>query len=62
MAVPKKNHSHQRQHKRRANWKGKLPNIARCNNCGATHISYNACPSCGYYNGRKYVEVHKNDN
>ncbi|MBU6197485.1 MAG: 50S ribosomal protein L32 [Candidatus Melainabacteria bacterium] len=59
MAVPKKNHSHQRQQQRRANWKGKLPNVIACNNCGSNHLAHNICPSCGYYNGRKYVEIAK---
>ena len=57
MAVPKKNHSHQRQQKRSANWKGELKNVIDCKNCGAKHLAHNICPSCGYYNGRKYVEV-----
>lgn len=54
MAVPKKNHSHQRQHKRRANWKGKLVNLANCQNCGALHKPHQICPECGFYNGRQY--------
>ena len=57
MAVPKKNHSKQRQNKRRANWKGKLKNIIACTNCGEKHLSHNICPSCGYYNGQQFVEV-----
>lgn len=57
MAVPKKNHSHQRQHKRRANWKGKLVNLANCSNCGAAHKPHNVCDACGYYNGRQYKKV-----
>ena len=57
MAVPKKNHSHQRQQKRRANWKGKLPEIVACNNCGAMHRPHNICDACGYYNGKQYKKV-----
>jgi large subunit ribosomal protein L32 len=61
MAVPKKNHSRQRQNKRRANWKGSLPNIIECTNCGAKHLAHNICSSCGYYSGKKYVEVAKDN-
>jgi len=57
MAVPKKNHSHQRQHKRRANWKGQLATIVSCKNCGADHRPHHVCEACGYYNGRQYKEV-----
>lgn len=57
MAVPKKNQSHQRQQKRRANWKGQLPALAICPNCGATHRPHHVCDACGYYNGRQYKEV-----
>ncbi len=57
MAVPKKNHSHQRQQKRRANWKGKVLNLVACKNCGEMKLAHNVCRACGYYNGRQYIEV-----
>ncbi len=57
MPVPKKNHSHQRQQTRRANWKGVLPTLVDCKNCGAKHRPHNLCESCGYYDGRKVKEV-----
>ena len=57
MAVPKKNHSNQRTRKRRANWKGKLVALAKCSNCGENHKPHNVCPSCGYYNGKQYVQT-----
>ncbi len=57
MPVPKKNHSHHRQAIRRANWKGALPTIVACKNCGEMHKSHNICEACGYYNGRQYKEV-----
>lgn len=56
MAVPKKNHSRQRQNKRRANWKGSVVQLAVCSNCGATKRPHHICGECGYYNGKQYIE------
>ncbi len=56
MPQPKKNHSHQRQQKRRANWKGTLVALVACNNCGQVKRPHHVCDSCGYYNGRKMKE------
>lgn len=57
MACPKKKTSHRKQHQRRAKWVAFLPNITKCTNCGESNISYLACPSCGYYNGREYLKA-----
>lgn len=57
MAVPKKNHSNQRTRTRRANWKGSLQALAKCSNCGETHRPHNICASCGYYNGKQFVQT-----
>lgn len=57
MPVPKKNHSHQRQQQRRANWKGTAIQLAACSNCGAQKRPHHVCDACGFYNGRKIKEV-----
>lgn len=57
MAVPKKKTSHQKQHKRRANWKLEPVNYVLCPNCGEAKISHLVCTSCGYYNGREYLKA-----
>lgn len=57
MPVPKKNHSNQRTRQRRANWKGKLVELATCNNCGAIKRPHHVCDACGFYNGRKFKET-----
>lgn len=53
MALPKRKHSNTRTNKRRANWKLSLPSLTECSHCKATVASHNACPKCGYYEGRK---------
>jgi large subunit ribosomal protein L32 len=57
MAVPKKNQSNQRTRKRRANWKGSLQTLTKCTNCGETHRPHNVCGSCGYYNGKQFIQT-----
>ena len=57
MACPKKKTSHRKQHQRRAKWTAKLPAISVCVNCGESNVSYTACSSCGYYNGREYIKA-----
>jgi len=57
MAVPKKKTSKAKRDKRRANDALKSPAKATCSNCGEVKIPHNVCSSCGYYNGKKIVEV-----
>lgn len=60
MPVPKKNHSKQRQNQRRANWKAHSISLVKCPNCSATKRPHHLCTECGYYNGRKIIEVAAN--
>lgn len=32
-------------------------NTTRCPNCGAAIRPHHVCPSCGYYKGKKVIEV-----
>ncbi len=57
MANPTSRHSKSRRDKRRANWKGRLPNIAKCPECGEMKLPHRICPSCGKYNGRSVLKI-----
>lgn len=59
MATPKRKTSHARTAQRKAQWLGALraPSVHDCPRCGEKVQSYCACPSCGYYRGRKVVSV-----
>lgn len=60
MAVPKSKVSHQRKNKRRSSvWKLELPGMVPCPNCGEYHLSHRVCKACGYYDGRKVLEIKK---
>ena len=58
MAVPKRKVSKERRDKIRSNvWKLETPGIVACPNCGAYHMPHRVCKACGYYNGRKVLDV-----
>ncbi|MCI8385267.1 MAG: 50S ribosomal protein L32 [Acutalibacter sp.] len=58
MAVPKRKLSSARKNKRRSNvWKLQAPALAKCSQCGSFKSPHRVCPTCGYYNGRKVIEV-----
>ena len=58
MAVPKRKTSKARRDKRRSShWKLEVPGIVACPNCGAYHLPHRVCKACGYYNGRKVLDV-----
>jgi large subunit ribosomal protein L32 len=58
VAVPKRRKSRSERDKRRANHdKVAAPNLIPCPKCGEMALSHRVCPSCGFYKGRKVVEV-----
>ena len=59
MATPKRKTSHARTAQRKAQWLGSLaaPATLACPHCGEIAMAYRACPSCGYYKGRKVVDA-----
>ncbi|KJR43674.1 Ribosomal protein L32p [Candidatus Magnetoovum chiemensis] len=57
MANPTSRHCSSRRDKRRANWKGILPNAIKCPQCGEMKLSHRVCLSCGSYNGRDVINV-----
>jgi len=42
---------------RRSQWKTTTSTIVACPNCKAEKLPHAACPACGAYNGRQYVEA-----
>ena len=57
MANPTHRHSKARRDKRRANWKGSMPNLVACPECKEMKESHRVCLNCGSYNGRKVLEI-----
>ncbi|MBF0343741.1 MAG: 50S ribosomal protein L32 [Nitrospirae bacterium] len=57
MANPTSRHSKSRRDKRRANWKGIVPQLTKCPDCGALKMPHRVCSSCGMYDGRSILEV-----
>ena len=58
MALPKHRVSKGRKGRRRAScWNLKTQSISTCPNCGEPKLPHHVCPSCGFYKGRKVMEV-----
>jgi large subunit ribosomal protein L32 len=57
LANPTHRHSRARRDKRRANWKGQMPNLTQCPECKEMKQPHRACASCGTYNGHKVLEI-----
>ena len=55
MAVPKRKISKTRRDNRRSHHALKAPNVIECPECKEPRMSHRACPSCGFYNGRKVL-------
>ena len=54
MAVPKRRTSRSKRNMRRANHdKVTAPQLIACANCGEPSVPHRACPSCGFYKGKK---------
>lgn len=57
MPNPKRRHSKQRRDKRRTHQKAIAPALTSCSNCGSPVLLHRVCPECGYYRGKKAMEV-----
>ncbi len=57
MAVPKKKTSKSKRDKRRAHDALKMPAKSTCSNCGEIKLPHHVCEACGFYNGKKVIEV-----
>jgi large subunit ribosomal protein L32 len=57
MANPVSRHSRCRRDKRRANWKGKVPGVVKCPECGEPKLPHKVCMNCGTYSGRRVLSI-----
>ena len=57
MAVPKRRMSKSRKRLRRGHHSAAGPSTLECPRCGSPKLSHRVCDSCGYYRGKKQVEV-----
>lgn len=58
MVVPAKRLSRSRSRKRRFQKEIlKLPKLVRCKNCNELTLPHRVCINCGFYRGKKYLEV-----
>lgn len=58
MAVPKGKVSKARRNSRNsANFKIGTPTLMECPNCHEMKLPHVVCKHCGYYNGKKVVEI-----
>jgi large subunit ribosomal protein L32 len=54
---PKRRHSHSRQGKRRAHDALVPIQLVDCPKCHEKRLAHTACSKCGYYKGRRVLEV-----
>lgn len=58
MAVPKRKTSKARRDSRRSShWKLDAPTLVECTECHQPKLAHRVCKHCGYYDGRKVIEV-----
>ncbi|GAB4412358.1 MAG: 50S ribosomal protein L32 [Thermodesulfovibrionales bacterium] len=57
MANPTHRHTRSRRDKRRANWRGQMPDLSVCPECKELKEAHRVCFNCGSYNGRKVLEI-----
>jgi large subunit ribosomal protein L32 len=58
MPLPKRKQSKWHRAQRRfSNWSLKAPNIGSCPRCHAAKLAHHVCTSCGFYRGRKVIQV-----
>lgn len=57
MAVPQRRTSKTRKALRRTHFKLSPVGLVECSNCGASIKPHRVCPKCGYYDGKKVLDV-----
>jgi large subunit ribosomal protein L32 len=57
MAVPKRKTSKSRKRLRRGHDKAVSMASQACPRCSSPKLPHRVCPTCGYYRGKKMVEV-----
>ncbi len=59
--LPKKKTAKARRNRRRSHLAlGKI-HLVECPRCHHKHLPHHVCPNCGYYAGRKVVEVEEEE-
>ena len=61
MAVPKRKMSRSNTRARRSQWKTTAATLTTCPRCKAAKLPHTACPACGAYNNRQYVEAQRSE-
>ena len=57
MPIPKQRHTSSRRDRRRSHLALKRVFLTKCPHCGASIPPHTICPNCGYYKGRKIIDV-----
>ncbi|HEU4763993.1 MAG TPA: 50S ribosomal protein L32 [Gemmatimonadales bacterium] len=57
MAVPKRKLSKSRKRLRRGHHSGAGMKTQACPRCSSPKLPHRVCPTCGYYRGKKAVDV-----
>lgn len=57
MPLPKRRHSNQRTRLRRTHYKLSPVTVIDCPRCHAPAMPHHVCPSCGFYKGRKVLDI-----
>jgi large subunit ribosomal protein L32 len=57
MPVPKYRKSRAKRDKRRSHDFLVAPNTTSCDKCGAPILPHRVCDSCGFYKGKKIMEI-----
>lgn len=57
MAVPKQKTSKSRTRRRRSHDALEMPKSSVCAKCGEPKMPHRVCAHCGFYRGRKVIEV-----
>jgi large subunit ribosomal protein L32 len=60
MPEPKKRHSRGRKLRRRSHHALKITQLAKCTNCNAAVMPHKVCMNCGFYKGKKILDITKN--
>jgi large subunit ribosomal protein L32 len=57
MPNPKRQHSVQRQRKRRTHYKASVPSLGKCPQCQKPVLAHRICPFCGFYKGKSVIDM-----
>lgn len=61
MGIQKRRHSKARVARSRSQWKAARITLVACPQCHQQMIPHRACPNCGYYAGRRVVQIEEKE-